>query len=191
MASEQLVQYGAERPNVGSLVGPFSSDLFRTHVSRRAHDHARLRQRREGSSRFVVVAVDDSRVGLAHRRQAEIQHLDDAGWCDEDIRRLQVTMDDPFFMGGNQGGRNLPRVANRRFGGQRPEDRYAGHQLHHQRAVLPRLFDAIDLRDVGMVQRSQYLGLALEPSHALGITATSIGQYLESDVALQLGIRCL
>ena len=51
-----------------------------------------------------------------------------------------------------------------------------------------RFFDSVNLRDVGMVQRRQHLGLALEARHALAVVRERLGQNLDRHVAFQLGI---
>ena len=58
------------------------------------------------------------------------------------------------------------------------------HQFHHQRA----LFHAVDRRDVGMIQRRQHLRLAREARHAVGILREGLGQHLDRDVAVELGV---
>ena len=42
-------------------------------------------------------------------------------------------------------------------------------QLHHERADAAALFEAVDVRDVRMVQRGEDLGFALEAREALGV----------------------
>ena len=64
--------------------------------------------------------------------------------------------------------RDLPGVLER----QRAFGRLALDQLHHQRAI----FDAVEGCDVGMIQRGQDLGLALEARHAAGIAGEGFRQ---------------
>ena len=47
------------------------------------------------------------------------------------------------------------------------------------------LFDAVDLRDVRMVERRKHLRLALESRDAIGVGGEEIGQNLDRDVAVQ------
>lgn len=68
--------------------------------------------------------------------------------------------------------------------GQRPLGRFAFHQFHCQGAV----FDPIDLGDVRVIQRSQDLGLALEPGHAGRIAFEGFRQNFQRDLALQFGV---
>ena len=49
-------------------------------------------------------------------------------------------------------------------------------------------FEAVDGRDVGMVERRQRLRLALESHHAIGIGRECGGQHLQGDGAVELGI---
>ena len=49
-------------------------------------------------------------------------------------------------------------------------------------------FDTVDVRDVGMIERGQNLGFALEPREPLGIVREQIGQHLQRDVAAELRI---
>jgi hypothetical protein len=49
-------------------------------------------------------------------------------------------------------------------------------------------FNAANVRDVGMVLRSQNLSLALEASHAIGVACENLRQYLQRDIPLQPGI---
>jgi hypothetical protein len=57
-------------------------------------------------------------------------------------------------------------------------------KLHHQRA----LFEAVDLRDVQMIERRQRARLALEAHQAIGIGGKGVGQSLDRDVASKSSI---
>src|ERR1700730_14650155 len=50
------------------------------------------------------------------------------------------------------------------------------------------VFDTVDGRDVGMVERGQDLGFALEASHAFGVAGERFGEDLQRNIALQLGV---
>ena len=50
LAREHLVQHHAERPDVGALVHRLAARLLRSHVRRRAQDHARPRRSRWSAS---------------------------------------------------------------------------------------------------------------------------------------------
>jgi hypothetical protein len=57
-------------------------------------------------------------------------------------------------------------------------------QLHDERAF----FEAVDVRDVGMIERRQDFRFALESRQPLAIVGDISGQDLEGDLALQLRI---
>jgi hypothetical protein len=61
-------------------------------------------------------------------------------------------------------------------------------QLHDQRACDARLFEAVDLCDMGMVQGGQRLCFAFETPTPLGIGGKGLGENLQRDVAIQLRI---
>ena len=46
-------------------------------------------------------------------------------------------------------------------------------------------FNPIDRSDVGMIERRQHLGLALEADHSLWIARERVGKELERDLAVQ------
>ena len=64
---------------------------------------------------------------------------------------------------------------------QRTSKGVAGYELHHQRAIL----DAVDLRDVGVVQRGEHLGLAREAGEPVRVLRQGLRQHLDRDRALQ------
>ena len=51
-----------------------------------------------------------------------------------------------------------------------------------------RLDDAVDLRDVGVIQRGERLRLAREAGDAIGVVRDGVGQDLDGDVAVQLRV---
>jgi hypothetical protein len=61
-------------------------------------------------------------------------------------------------------------------------------QFHHQRERAVAFLDAVDLRDVGMVERRQRLRLALEARPPLGIRRQQIRQDFDRDVAIELDV---
>jgi hypothetical protein len=66
----------------------------------------------------------------------------------------------------------------------RDRTRWIDRQLEYQRAI----FDAVNLRDVGMVQRREQLGLALKSRQPLSVIRERIGQNFDRDFALQARI---
>ena len=55
-------------------------------------------------------------------------------------------------------------------------------ELHHERGCAAGFFEAMDLRDVRMVERARSLGFALKPGEPLRIGGERFGQDLDRDV---------
>jgi hypothetical protein len=62
------------------------------------------------------------------------------------------------------------------------------NQLENKRSNPARFLDSVDVRDVGMIQRSQHMRLALEAGHALRIGRKGVRQYFDSDVAMEFPV---
>src|SRR5437868_2013910 len=93
-------------------------------------------------------------------------------------------MNDTALVGILQRLRNLFRVSERCFERQRTRQRFTLNKLHRYCAF----FDTVDMSDVGMIERSQNLGLALESGRTPGIAGELFRQYLQRDIALQLRV---
>jgi hypothetical protein len=67
-------------------------------------------------------------------------------------------------------------------------------QLHHQgtRAApaVRRFFEPVDGGDVRMAERRQHFRLALEAGQPFGIVCERLGQHLDGDMAIELGVAC-
>ena len=61
-------------------------------------------------------------------------------------------------------------------------------QFHDERAHAAGFLEAVDVRDVRMVQRRERLRFAREPREPIGIVRERVGQDLERDVAIQLRV---
>jgi len=123
---------------------------------------------------------------LRHRCEAEIKHLHDARGRDHDVGRLQITMDDAFFVRGFERVGDLPGVIESNIEWQRALERLSHNQLHHKSAF----FHAVDLRDVGVIERGQYLCFALEACEALRVLGERRRKNLDRYVAIELGVVC-
>ena len=72
-------------------------------------------------------------------------------------------------------------VDRHRTGGDPRREVVALDQLQDQRAVL----EAVDVRDVGMIERRQRARLALEPRQPVGVRGERVGEHLDRHVPLQ------
>jgi hypothetical protein len=80
------------------------------------------------------------------------------------------------------------RMPGRLHSRQSLRQRLALHQLKDERRRAVPIFQAVDRRDVRMIQRREDPGLALEARQALGIATDERRQHLESDIPAQPGV---
>ena len=59
-------------------------------------------------------------------------------------------------------------------------------QFHHQRPNTTGFFEAVNVRDIRIVQGHERLCFAGEPGQAVGVAGESVGQDFERDVSIQL-----
>ena len=102
-------------------------------------------------------------------------------------------MDDAQSMCGFDGFRNLLRdgqsfVERDRTFRDPIGKRRAFDELQNQRRRIAAVFEAVDLRDVRMVQRCKHFGFTLEPRKPFRIGDERLGQNFQRNVALQLRI---
>ena len=102
--------------------------------------------------------------------------MNDSGF----VCRLQCFGD---LLGDREGFVNGDRTARNPVSERRPFN-----QLQHQRTGALRLFQAVNLGDVRMVQAGKNLRFALEPCEPIRISRKRLGQNLERHLAVQLGI---
>jgi hypothetical protein len=179
----------AERPDISALVYGKAARLLGTHIRRRAHHHARPR-----AGRCYRRRVRHHRgVGDRILGEAEVKELDDAVGRDLDVRRLQITMNDPLLVRGIKGIGDLPRHGQRLFHDHRPVLKPLGQgvavdQLHHQEQLPIRFFNAVNRCDVGVCGRGQHARFASKARHAVGVGRELRRQDLQGDGAPELGI---
>src|SRR4030095_13587464 len=66
--------------------------------------------------------------------------------------------------------------------------RWSLDQLHYEGLEAVALFEAVNLADVGMVQRGERAGLALEAGQTFAIVCERLPQDFNGDVALELRV---
>ncbi len=176
VAGQHLVEHHAQREEVGPVVHLLALDLLRRHVVGRAEELTLLGE---------VRAVEPG--------DAEVRDLHPVVRGDEDVRRLDVAVDDPVRM------RVVQRVPHLGDG--------VDHELHRQRLVvleqelqvrpahvlhgdegdpvLARLHHVVDGDDVGMGQDAGALRLAHEAEpellHLLVLDGVADAERLERD----------
>ena len=125
--------------------------------------------------------------------ESEIQHLHRAVFPYFDIRWFQIAMDDPLLVRRLESLRDLPengesflprdRTFRDAFG-----ERRAFDQLEDDGADAVTFFEAVDTRNIRMVQRRKDLGLTPEPVDTRFVLRKGIGQHFERHVAAELCI---
>ncbi len=186
-----LVEHGAAREHIGARVESLAPRLLGRHVGDRSDRGARVRQpgfsdRRRGGR------VERSRVvGLL--RETEVEKLRLSSFGDEDVRGLQVAVDDAPRVRGFQRVRDLDRdVEEGRelewAGDQAVMKRFAVEQLHGDEGFALVLVDVIDGADVGVLERGGRPGLALQPLEGLRIRRGLLRKKLQGHAAAELQV---
>jgi hypothetical protein len=125
--------------------------------------------------------------------QAEIQHFDPALAADHDVGRLQIAVDDAFFMCCRkrvpQSAGNLDDLFEGKSAcADEPVERLTFDELHRQEVDAIGFLDRVDGDDVGMVELGEGLRLATKTREPLGIVRHFGGQYFERYVAVELRV---
>ncbi len=102
-------------------------------------------------------------------------------------------MNDVLLVRRFQRSDDLPRDRQRLLQRNRPardsvSERRPIDQLQHQSLRAVALLEAVNGRDVRMIERGEELRLALEPQPAVGLECEQLGQDLQRDVAIQLRV---
>ena len=102
-------------------------------------------------------------------------------------------MDDAQFMRGFEGLRDLLRDRQRvgkRYRAMRDAvgERRALDQFEHERMRRAAVFKAIDGGDVWMIERGEHLRFSPKSRQPVGIGHERVGQDLQRDVAIELGV---
>src|SRR4029453_18973677 len=101
----------------------------------------------------------------------------------EDVRRLEIAMDDLFPMCGVEGTCDLSRVEQRLVERQRPLERSTLDVLHDQERDVVLMADVVEPADVLMLERRRGARFSLEPLCEL------LSRDLEGDAAPETGVE--
>ena len=102
-------------------------------------------------------------------------------------------MNDPLLVGRLQRLRNLLGDRQRLVDRDRPlgdpiSEGRSFDEFQHQCLGAVLLFEAMDARDAGVIEAGEHLRLPLEPRQAVGVAGKRLGQDLERDLAVELGV---
>ena len=187
-AREHLVEDASERPEVRAPVQRAAARLLGAHVARGAEDDALVR--RVLGDRRRVRDVGRGRAERERLREAEVEELDLAFRGHVDVRGLEVAVEDALGVRGLERVRDLEREADRlvdRDGSARDAllERLAGDELEDEEAQGVDLLEAVDRRDVRVIQGREDVRLAGEAREAVRVRGERVGKDLDRDVALK------
>ena len=102
-------------------------------------------------------------------------------------------MENAFFVCRVERVGHLPADIERFLERERPAfqsgaERFAPDELHDEQGRAAGLIEAVDRRNVGMVECRERLRLALEAREPVGIVREQSGKNLESDVTIELRV---
>jgi len=126
-------------------------------------------------------------------RQTEVQHFHSAFGRDFHVGRFQVAVDDAFVMRGSYCFCDLLGKSQGLGEGQRASFQAIGqgdalHQLHHQAIDTAGFFQAVNGRDVRVVQGGQSASLAAEARQPFRVACELTRQSLDGDVSAEFAI---
>ena len=116
--------------------------------------------------------------------EAEVEDLYGAFGGDFDVRGFQIAMDDAFVVGGFESFGDLAGDGESFVDREWCGERGAFHQFHDDGVA----FKSVDGGDVGVIEGGEGLRFALEAGAVVGVGGQSLGENLDSDVAVELGV---
>jgi hypothetical protein len=168
LAIQRLPRGGAEAEDVGPLVGGLATELLGSHVRRRADQRPGPRQRgRHRALRLRGLARGIRGVGGLQAREAEVGHPHATVGADQDVVRLEVSVDHAGGVRGGQsptrGDENLDhRVPAARRRAQPRAQRPALDVLHGDEELVAERSDVVHRDDVGVSEACHRLRLTGE-----------------------------
>ena len=156
-AGGHFVEHDAEGKKIGATVEFFAPQLFWRHVSHGANGRARAGQFQDARVGESLRISAGGPGGARNFCQPEIENLGVAAIGDEDIRRLDIAVDDAFAVRRIQGVCDFDRQREQALELHRSAvdqvlQSLTAEALHHDEQMTLMLADFVDGADVGMVQ---------------------------------------
>ena len=170
-ARQQFVQNGAEGEQIRAMIDGESADLLGRHVADGAEHHTRLRRR---GQRGECARCRRRRLTLRQLRQPEVENLDAAIPGNEDVLRLEITMEDALSVRRLEPARDLKGMLDRLANSDRAAiqpvaKRLPFEQLGYDERRFGMGADVVHGEDVRVVQRRRGAGFLLESMQAIDV----------------------
>ena len=189
-----FVEHGAKAEQISACIHFLAPSLLGRHVDYRAHRHARAGEvfgvnRRRGR----LMQVRSEPRTRSQLRHAEVQNLGVASFDHEDVRGLDVAMDDALRMRRVQRVSNLNRQLEQHLcfeplAVDSMLERLTLQQLHDDEPLALVLADLVNGTDVGMIEGGGGPSLALKTFEDLWILGDALVQKFKRDETAEAGV---
>ena len=193
LAGGHLIERRSKRKQVGAAVEFLAPGLLRRHIGDGAQGAARTGEVARG---LVAVGRDTWVAAVVELRQPKIQQLRLAVFGDEDIRRLDVAMDDALGMRriervGNLNSQVEQEVDRQRLAVDAMLERLPLEKLHREKGAAVVFANVVDRADIRMIEGRSGAGFAPEALQHRQLAADLVRQKLERHKAPQAGVFSL
>ena len=196
-ARGHLVEDRAKTKNIGARVEVFAASLLRRHVSDGADGRAGIREHRVAQWRRIQAGSGaesfERQVFGGVLGEAEVENFGLAARGDENIRGLDVAMNNSAGMCGVEGIGNLNGEIEER--GERDgaaadafAEGLAFEQLHNEERTPAGFADVEERADAGMIESGNGAGFALKSFEGGGIVGEIAGEKFEGDEAAEANV---
>jgi hypothetical protein len=127
--------------------------------------------------------------GTTYLCQTEIENLGVTAFAHEDVRWLDIPVDDAFGVGGFERIRDFNSQFQKLFRGQRPTvyqvlQRLSVEKLHRNERLTVVFADFVDGADIWVVQSGSSLRLTIEAAQSLGVQRKAVRKELQGNEAV-------